>query len=227
VSNVQFSSAGTYSVIVSNSAGTATSGDAALTVVASLAPGDRFWSADGTLAGGGPGTWDNTTPDRWGQSASGPFDLRWYNQNPDNATFVATGAAPGTVAIGSSVTVNRITITNASGTATYNFTGGGTITLTNDAEIYFAGTTGSSTVNSLTMSCTVSGPVVTKTGGGRLNMNNTANSVGRWLVKAGALTGTSANPIAGTGVPASLVTNYFTLDGGGLGFHRSLVSSGA
>ena len=44
LTNVQFSDALTYSVIVSNSVGTATSGDATLTVVASLPPGDRFWS---------------------------------------------------------------------------------------------------------------------------------------------------------------------------------------
>jgi autotransporter-associated beta strand protein len=224
VSNVQFSNAGTYSVLVSNSAGTATSGDAVLTVIASLAPGDRFWSADGTIAGGS-GTWDNITPDHWGQSATGPFDLRWYNQNPDNATFVANQATPGAITVGSPITVNKITATNASG-ANYSFTGGGTITISGpDSEVSFAGTTGSSTINSMTMSCIVSGSAVTKTGGGRLNMNNTGNSVGRWIVKAGALTGDNANQIAGTGVPASLVTNYFTLDGGGLGFAVGTASS--
>ena len=118
-----------------------------------------------------------------------------------------------------------MTITNASGTAVYGFNGAGTVTLTNEAEIYFAGTTGSSTVNSMTMSCPVTGPVITKSGGGRLNMSNTGNSVGRWIVNAGALTGANANQIAGTGVPASLVTNYFTLNGGGLGFAVGTSSS--
>ena len=216
MTNAQFTDAGTYSVIVSNSAGTATSGDALLTVLASLGAGGSFWSADGTTAGGA-GTWDNTTPNRWGLSASGPFDLRWYNRNPDNAAFVATGAAPGAVAIGvGGVTVNRMSITNLSGTATYSFNGG-TLTLSNTAEIYLAGSNGSSDINSVSMGCLLSGPVVTKTGGGRLSISNTGNTVGRYVVSGGIIGATSGSQFGVA--PTDVLTNYFTLDDdAGIGF---------
>jgi hypothetical protein len=163
--NVQLTDAGTYSVIVSNSAGIAPSAGAVLTVLQPLGP-DRFWSADGTTAGGA-GTWDDTTFGHWGLTPDGPFGLRWRSGNSDNAAFVATGASPGTITVASpGVTVSKMMITNASGSATYGFTGTGTMTFTNNGEIYLAGTTGSSGINSVTMSCMLSGPVVIKNGGG-------------------------------------------------------------
>jgi hypothetical protein len=223
LTNVQLADAGTYSVIVSNSAGTAPSADAVLTVVQSLPAGDRFWSADG-ITGGGAGTWDTATSSRWGLSAGGPFDMKWRNTNGDNAVFIATGATPGTVSVVSPIIVNKMTITNASGTATYGFAGGGSITFTNDAEVYFAGSNGSSDINSVTMNCLLSGPVLTKTGGGRLSISNTGNTVGRYVVTQGIIGATTSSQFGVA--PTDVLTNYFTLDdGAGIGFAGSTTAA--
>jgi len=57
----------------------------------------------------------------------------------------------------------------------------------------------------------LAGAVLTKTGGGRLNLYNTGTTVGRWVVSKGAITassGNSADVLFGTGIPATLVTAY-------------------
>src|ERR1035437_2683492 len=64
-----------------------------------------YWSANGTVVSGSPGTW-NTTLARWGTSTSGPFTTVWNNANSDSATLSASGASFGSILLGANITMN-------------------------------------------------------------------------------------------------------------------------
>lgn len=219
IADVTADDAGTYTVFVSNAGGT-NSGSATLTV---LPAGNRIWSGNGVTKGGA-GTWD-TSLARWGPSPDGPFHLAWANSSSNSAVFVGDGATPGAVTIGSAVTVNRISITNSTATGNlYTFPGASTLTLSGpDQEVAVGGGNNTSATNTVVVTAPLAGSVLTKTGGGRLSMNSTGNSVGRWIVNGGAIVGSANNSSAaegvfGTGIPSEPSTNFITLDGGGLGF---------
>lgn len=217
IADVTEDDAGTYTVFVSNAGGT-NSGSATLTV---LPAGDRIWSGNGVTKGGA-GTWD-TSSARWSPSPDGPFELAWANSITNSAVFVGDGAQPGAVTVASPVTVNKITVTNASATPAYSFTGD-TITFSGeDAGVLVAGDNNTSATNTVAVTAPLAGSVLNKSGGGRLALNNTGSSVGKWIVTGGAIVGsvnnsTAADALFGTGVPAEPVADFITLDGGGLGF---------
>ncbi|MBA4146494.1 MAG: immunoglobulin domain-containing protein [Verrucomicrobia bacterium] len=214
-SDLVVSDAGDYSVIVSNSFGFLTSDDAVLTVEADIPPaGDRFWSGNGTLAGG-VGTWD-TSGANWGTSSEGPFSLPWMNANLDRAIFVGNGSPAGIITVGEPITVNTITVTNSS-SSTYTFSGANRISFAGDEPgIYLRGANNTSTTNLINVNTPLGGPVLIKTGAGRVNLNNSGNRVEKWVLRGGVITGTSANAMFGTGYPEEPVEDFITLDGGGL-----------
>jgi autotransporter-associated beta strand protein len=75
-------------------------------------------------------------------------------------------------------------------------------------------------ISGTTTSTAVLSGTITKTGAGRLEINNSANpSTSKYIVKAGCLTAPNSNRY-GT-APGSLVSDFFTLDGGGLGFNTT------
>ncbi|MGZ5507456.1 MAG: beta strand repeat-containing protein [Limisphaerales bacterium] len=217
ISNVQYSDAGTYRVVVNNTAGSVTSDDAFLTVDSVVLPqGDRYWSGDGVTAGGAGsgGNWNTNTPNRWGTDIGGPFNLQWNNANLDNAIFPA---GSGVITNSSGVAVNKILVTNAAGAA-YVFGGTGRLSfLGPDSSIYIAGGNTANASNLLSSTCEFAGSVITKSGGGRLHLDNTNSNVGRWVVNQGSLTGSGPTNLFGS-QPTQSLSNYITLDGGGLGF---------
>jgi hypothetical protein len=99
-----------------------------------------FWSANGTTLGGA-GTWDTTTPNRWGAASTGPFDQTWNNANGDTAVFAGT---TGAVTIGASVSVTAggMIFTNSS-TAAFSIAPGTSlgIVLTGNPTIFLDGNT--------------------------------------------------------------------------------------
>jgi fibronectin-binding autotransporter adhesin len=161
-----------------------------------------FWDADGVApVAGGLGTW-NTTSAFWATDASGTSYQAWNNANVDSATFSGTAGA---VAIGVGVTVNKITTTVTG----YSFTGSPVITFSGvdsgvDAQ---TGTT--------TLSANYTGALLTKTGAGRLTLNNANNTLSKYKVLAGHVS-TAAISRFGT-APGALVADFLTLDGGGWG----------
>ncbi len=213
VNNVAATDAGNYTVVVTSGGGAYTqdSDPALLTVVS----GTRYWSANGSSYGGS-GTW-NTTSNQWALSSGGPFNLTWNNGNGDMAVF---GGTAGTNTIGEPITVNQLIFQ----IALYGLQGTNAITFTGvDSGISNPGALSSSTTNVMTVSCPLAGPLLVKTGGGRLNCNNTGNSVNEWVVKDGMITsttGNNANVLFGS-APAALDPDFITLDGGALGFGAS------
>ncbi len=222
ITNVQYSNAGTYHVVVSNTAGTVTSDDAILTVEDVVLPqGDRFWSADGVNAGVSGGNWDTNTPNRWGQNIAGPFNLQWNNTRLDNAIFPP---GSGVITNSTGVAVNTITLTNAP-SAAYAFNGAGKISfLGPDSSIYVAGANNSNASNLLSSTCEFAGSIITKNGGGRLHLDNTNSNIGRWVVNQGSITGSAAANLFGI-APSQSLSNFITLDGGGFGFIASSAMS--
>lgn len=171
-------------------------------IIASSPAADLFWSGDGASQGGA-GTW-NTTSARWGGSAGGPFSTIWNNANEDSATFGGTGGA---VAIATGgVTVNKITILSSG----YSFTGGPVIT--------FAGANAGIDVviaTNVILSANYTGSLLTKSGVGRLTLNNANNTMAKYLVTGGWVS-TAAISRFGT-APGALVSDFLTLNGGGWG----------
>ncbi len=229
LNSVQLSDAGEYSVVVSHIGGSVTSEDATLTVIVPLPAGDRFWAAN-SINAGGAGAW-NTTAEKWGLDSAGPFDVVWDNENLDSAVFVGDGVQPGAISIDAPVTVNKIIVTNANATPGYSFTGTIPITFAGeDAKIHIHGPAtpqdnNTSATNTVAVTAPLSGPVLIKDGPGRMNVNNTGNSVGKWIIKGGSVTvngaNNSANRIFGSGVPAEPMTDFITMDGGGVGFQAA------
>lgn len=167
-----------------------------------------FWSGNGTTQGGA-GTW-NTTDARWGTVAAGPYTTVWNNANIDSANFGGTASTAVTMA--GPITVNTITtaiggftigITSTNGTAanTLNFSG-------TNAGVNTLQTSGTTTLTAMTTG------TLTKTGPGRLELNNTMNQVTKYFLNAGMMS--FANATRFGAAPGGLVTDFFTFNGGGL-----------
>jgi fibronectin-binding autotransporter adhesin len=168
-----------------------------------------FWSADGTTLGG-VGTWNTTTANRWGTAAGGPFNLTWNNANVDSAEF--GGVSAGSIAVGSNITVNSLTFD----TGGYTLAAGSTITFSGPNPTITTNVTG--TLNStLSALYTGTGPI-TKMGTGRLELNNSSNTLsGGYIINQGFINLAAANRL-GTGAanPGTLDPDWFTFGGGGL-----------
>jgi hypothetical protein len=169
-----------------------------------------YWDGDGVSPqAGGAGTWD-TTNARFSTSSAGTVDQIWNNANGDDAIL---DTASGVVALAGPITVHTITTTiggysigNGNGVTTaankINFTAGGGINTTQAS-----GTT--------TLTAHLVGQTLTKTGTGRLELNNSSNAGdNKFILNAGALTAPAPSRF---GAPGSLVQDFFTFNGGGLG----------
>src|SRR4051812_28866764 len=172
-----------------------------------------YWSGNGTTQGGS-GTWD-TTHTRWGLFPGGPFDFIWGSDGEDDAAKF--GGVPGVVQLAGPINhvaaivtdIGGYSIGNGSGVSgsanTLNFSG--TLILTNQ-------TSGATTLTSF-----LSGTTIRKEGVGRLEIDNSANGgTNKFLLNFGALTAPAPNRF---GAPSSLVQDFFTFDGGGLGVNTT------
>lgn len=184
---------------------------AAATVLAggtTYAQSTLFWSGDGTTQGGA-GTW-NTTLARFGTSASGPFTQVWNNANNDSAEF--GGATAGSVAVSANITVNSLTFD----TGGYTLAAGSTITFAGPNPTITVNVTGTANTT-LSALYTGTGPI-TKMGTGRLELNNSSNTLsGGYIINQGFINLAAANRL-GTGAanPGTLNPSWFTFGGGGL-----------
>lgn len=176
---------------------------------------ELFWDGDGASPqGGGAGVWD-TTLAKFSTTAGGTVDQIWNNANVDSARMTA---AAGAVTLAGPITVNVIT-TDVSGYAIGNGNGVGTalnrLTFSGaDAGINTLHTSGTTA-----LSAQVDG-ILTKTGPGRLEINNSANlNTSKYVLKGGAMTAPNSNRYGP--LPGALVSDFFTLDGGGLGFNTT------
>jgi len=167
---------------------------------------DLYWDADGAApVGGGAGAWDLTNA-RWSTDSLGTSYQIWNNANLDNAILSGTAGA---VTLGTGITVNKITMTlsgytvgtAASTTPVLTFSGAG------------AGVEVQAITGTTTLSANYTGVSLTKSGTGRLELNNANNTIGKYIVVGGFLSIPSTNRLGA--VPGSLVPDYFTLDGGG------------
>ena len=78
---------------------------AALSMICQVDAATRYWSADGSTAGG-DGTWNNTTLNRWATSATGPWSLAWNNTTNDIAE---NSSATANITLGSNITLGGFT----------------------------------------------------------------------------------------------------------------------
>ncbi len=99
----------------------------ALLTITPLHAATRFWSANGSTAGG-DGTWNTTTVNRWATATAGPWILAWVNSNNDIAEN-SSGTA--NITLGSNITLGGFT-QKAGGAGTSNSIepGSGPYTLT-------------------------------------------------------------------------------------------------
>src|SRR5205823_2932878 len=133
-----------------------------------------YWDGDGTgVVGGGAGTW-NVANARWSTTPTGSTYQSWVNANQDSAVF---GGTAGTVSAASTAPTVNVIETDVSG---YTFSG---------STITFAGTDAGVFANHASGSTTLSGPYtgtsLTKTGAGRLELNASTNTIGKYILKAG------------------------------------------
>ncbi len=163
-----------------------------------------FWDVNGSAAVcGGTGSWGSggVQGPFWTLSCDSGAFAAWNNANVDSATFPSASAPTLT----NSITVNKIT-------TLIGVTIGGTSTLT------FAGTNAGvdaqHSIGATTLTCNYTGNLLRKTGPGRLDLNNANNTMAKYYVAEGFVTVGAVNRL-GT-VPSTLVSDYFTFDGGGL-----------
>ncbi len=180
-----------------------------LALLASSSPAATFfWDADGSGLGcSGAGNWGSGViqANCWGTAlCSGTYGT-WNNANLDSASF---GSTPATVTLTNAVTVNQIITTS-----------GGFVMSGASQTMTFAGPDAGVNANHssgvTTLTCNYTGTLLTKTGIGRLELNNLNNTMPRYRVNAGFVMIAAINRL-GT-APVSLVSDYFTFDGGGLG----------
>jgi autotransporter-associated beta strand protein len=172
----------------------------AATILPSAGATTLYWDGDGTgVVGGGAGTW-NTANLRWSTTPGGSTYQGWVNANQDSAVF---GVAAGAITTGA-VTVNVIE-TDVSG---YSFDGS-TITFAGaDAGVFANHTSGTTT-----LSGPYTGASLTKTGPGRVDLNESTNTIGKYILNAGFVTISAYNRL-GT-APGTLVPDWLTFNGGG------------
>lgn len=169
-----------------------------------------YWDGDGTgVVGGGAGTWD-TTLSRWSTTAGGSTYQAWVNNAiADSAVF---GGAAGAITPNGNITVNVITANVAAytlgtsgspATPVLTFSGDGAGIVAN----YSSGLT--------SLNYNYTGTVLNKSGTGRVDLNNSANTIGKYNLTGGFVTIAALNRL-GT-APVALVADYFRMDGGGFG----------
>jgi fibronectin-binding autotransporter adhesin len=169
-----------------------------------------FWSGNGTVQGG-VGTW-NTTGQNWGTVAAGPYTTVWNNANVDSAVLDST---PGAITTGSAITVNTITAnTSTTSSASSWLIGNSTTAATN--QITFSGA--NSGINANYSSGTIflrnaAKGELTKTGAGRLELDNTAMAITKYTLQAGAISIPAVSRLGAA--PGALDQDFFVFDGGG------------
>ena len=133
-----------------------------------------YWDPSGLKASpgsGGTGTWNTAVADWWYSGGSSSSNYL-YSTSGDNPVFAGTA---GTVTLGSSMTAGNLTFS----TAGYTLTGTSqTLTLTGSPASIVVPPPGTSPVN---ISCILSSPGLTISGGGVVVFNNTANSINSTL----------------------------------------------
>ena len=183
-------------------------GCAALAALCAVTPAwaaTRYWSADGTTAGGS-GIWNTTATNRWSASVSGPWNLAWNNANNDvaensSATAVLTLGANITLGgfnqkAGGSSTANRIEEGSGPFTLTLGVTGNNTFSpFANDTTGRFliinAVIAGAAGKNLL-----VAGPATSGTGTLTLNRANTFAGTTSFTGATGAAKLVLGHPLA-------------------------------
>lgn len=171
----------------------------ALASVLSASGADRYW-APTSCAIGGAGTWDNTTA-QWSPNSTGGDCVAWVNTASDSAFFL--GTATYAVAVSGNKTVNRL----------HRVASGGNANLSGSVTITFAAANSGVDVGAggyLTLACNYAG-VITKTGAGRLEANNSGNSA-KWIINAGYVSFAAANRFG-----SATGSDFLTFDGGGFG----------
>ena len=167
-----------------------------------------FWDANGAAGCGGAGNWGSgaVQGNFWGTACDTALAGVWNNANPDNAVFGGTAA---TVTLTNAVTVNKITVQisgyTVAGSPAMTFSGAG-------AGVDWSG---GSVNNNFTLSCPYNGSLLTKTGNGRLTLNNSSSTVSKYLVQGGEISTAALNRFGAA--PGSFVSDFLTLDGGGWG----------
>lgn len=167
---------------------------------------DRYWAPSGCDPSlGGAATWDSGTTANWSPNETGGGCVTWNNAASDSAFFIGTAAHA--VTVNGNKTVNKI----------YRVAGGANANVSSSVTIAFAGD--DSGVHSdaggyLTLGCNFSG-TLTKTGAGRLEANNSNNTV-KWILKEGMVTFAAANRF-NLGASGYKGSDFITFDGGGLG----------
>lgn len=185
----------------------------ALVGAPSTADADLFWSGDGTTLGG-VGTW-NTTLQRWSNVNTGPFTTVWTNSPVENAILDGT---PGAITTGSAITVGVITANTATGSATTSWLIGNSTTSAAN-PITFSGANAGINANFTGPSQTIflrnaAIGTLTKTGAGRLEVDNTMMAISKYIINAGSISFPNVNRFGAA--PGSVVPDYFTFNGGGL-----------
>jgi hypothetical protein len=192
---------------------------------------DYFWSGDGNTIGGA-GDWSTPTSanlPHFGTSAAGPFTTVWPNSNttPDNAIFNAPASTAVTLnATTANTSTDRIYVHQV----TFNVTGYtiGANEANNRENVEFVGADAGVNV-------AVSGRILwqaknfgtlTKTGIGRLELNNSnsPNSV-KYVIKGGDIGSAAITRLSAT-APATLVQDFLTFDGGGWGNNTTSQDTG-
>jgi hypothetical protein len=167
-----------------------------------------YWSGAGTVAGGA-GTWDTSSTTHWSTASAGPFNVAWPNTTSDTATFL--GSATYIVTLGNNVTANKIT--NSSGvTVSIN-------PVSNATNITFGGTSPviECTANSkLALGVPLKGSSVTltKTGAGWMQLNNNAQTIGKYVINGGVISTANTNKWGTATTAADTITMN---NGGGWG----------
>ncbi|MDB6026254.1 MAG: hypothetical protein JWM68_2477, partial [Verrucomicrobiales bacterium] len=168
--------------------------------VSSANAADRYWTT-GACVVGGAGSWDNTSA-AFSPNSTGGACVAWVNTASDAVIFSGANTLSYTVQMTSNKTVNKMT---RNGTAAVNLLGSFTVT--------FAGTTptvDTPALASLTMSVNCTG-TITKTGSGRITLNNNA-STPKWILQGGMILAARWDFF---GVATG--SDYITFDGGGIG----------
>ena len=140
-----------------------------------------FWDANGAAGCGGAGNWANGSGAFWGTACDTGLTT-WNNANVDSATLSGTGA---TVTLTSGITVNKITV-QATG---YILSGGSILTFSGTGAGIDWNTAGSS----FQLSCPYAGSLLTKTGSGRVNLNNSSSTISKYLVQGGEISTAAVN----------------------------------
>lgn len=162
---------------------------AALSMMFQVEAATRYWSANGSTAGG-DGTWNTTTVNRWATNAAGPWSLAWNNTTNDIAE---NSSATANITLGSNITLGGFT-QKAGGGSTSNSIeqGSGPFTLT-------LGVTGANTFLA----------AANNTTGRSLIINATiAGGTGKNLVLAGPGTSGTGNITLGRANTFSGITSF-------------------